>query len=111
MQRIDQCEEYKQKLQTDVVFLTFATDELNTALHLGGVDPGITNIFIASDDHGDNPHQIRKYSAVEYYTRAGYKKNKQGKLGARTGNPALLDIETDIVTFKTSDLRHRYRQA
>ena len=42
-----------------------------------GVDPGLTDIFFASDDHEiPNRHRIRKTSTAEYYQLAGFKKSR-----------------------------------
>ncbi|KAG2231321.1 hypothetical protein INT48_001257 [Thamnidium elegans] len=49
----------------------FTPEEINERFHLWGVNPGQINIFTASDGHNTNPHQLRKYSTAEYYTRTG----------------------------------------
>ncbi|KAI8061398.1 hypothetical protein BDF21DRAFT_429447, partial [Thamnidium elegans] len=54
----------------------FTPEEINKRFHLWGVDPGQISIFTASDGHDTDPHQLRKYSTAEYYTRTGFKKNK-----------------------------------
>ncbi|KAI8082116.1 hypothetical protein BDF21DRAFT_417154 [Thamnidium elegans] len=54
----------------------FTPEEINERFHLWGVEPGQINIFTASDGHDTDPHQLRKYSTAEYYTRTGFKKNK-----------------------------------
>ncbi|KAG2230908.1 hypothetical protein INT48_000020 [Thamnidium elegans] len=49
----------------------FTPEEINKRFHLWGVDPGQISIFTASDGHDTDPHQLRKYSTAEYYTRTG----------------------------------------
>ncbi|KAI8370700.1 uncharacterized protein BYT42DRAFT_99492 [Radiomyces spectabilis] len=58
----------------------FAQWELDF-VRLWGIDPGLSEIFVASDrstTHDDRPienslHEIRQFSTVECYTKAGYK--------------------------------------
>ncbi|KAG2235072.1 hypothetical protein INT48_002413 [Thamnidium elegans] len=57
----------------------FTPEEINERFLLWGVDPGQINIFTASDGHDTDPHQLRKYSTAEYYTRTGFKKKKKKK--------------------------------
>ena len=41
-----------------------------------GVDPGLTDIFVASDNHVvSNRHRVCKASTTEYYQLAGFKKH------------------------------------
>ncbi|KAG2231243.1 hypothetical protein INT48_006818, partial [Thamnidium elegans] len=54
----------------------FTPEEINEHFHLWGIDPGQVNIFTASDGYDTDPHQLRKYSIAEYYTRAESKKKK-----------------------------------
>ena len=46
--------------------------DLETAT-IWGVDPGQTDIFVASDGDSGNRHRIRKTSTAEYYHLAGFK--------------------------------------
>ncbi|ORY91372.1 hypothetical protein BCR43DRAFT_518717 [Syncephalastrum racemosum] len=68
-----------------------------------GVDPGVTEVFVASNDHNEAPHQIRKMSAAEFYSIAGYKKSSKKMLEAKQGG--IIQAETWLSQFryKTSD--------
>lgn len=75
----------------DLELSDFTAEELNTTFHLWGADPGVKNIYTASDDHGvEDSHQIRKYSTDEYYTRAGYKKTNREIAQIKQDNQELL---------------------
>ncbi|GAA5808661.1 hypothetical protein MFLAVUS_002054 [Mucor flavus] len=82
----------------------FTTEEINENFHLWSVDPGQVNIYTASDGHGTNPHQVRKYSTAEYYTRAGLKITNQHILNYKNANLQLLEAKRQIITFKTANL-------
>ena len=69
-----------------------------------GVDPGQINIFTASDGHGNGNHEVRRYSAAEYYTRAGFKKTNEKILNMRNSNEEYMQAERAITTHKTADL-------
>ncbi|GAA5807717.1 hypothetical protein MFLAVUS_001091 [Mucor flavus] len=61
----------------DLEISDFSLEEIGTRFHLWDVDSGQKNIFTASDGHGEEAHQLRKYSAAEYYTCAGLKPFEQ----------------------------------
>lgn len=82
----------------------FTQEELNENFCLWGVDPGQVNIFTASDGHGDDPHQVRKYSTAEYYTRAGFKQSNKVILESKNGDEQFLRAERDITTYKTANM-------
>ncbi|GAA5805581.1 hypothetical protein HPULCUR_011100 [Helicostylum pulchrum] len=82
----------------------FTPRELNENFCLWGADPGQTNIFTASDGHGDDSHQVRKYSTAEYYTRAGFKKSNKTILNLKNGDEQLSEAERNIATFKTANM-------
>ena len=39
---------------------------------LWGVDPGITDVFVAADSNGDDAHEVRRTSTREFYHLAGW---------------------------------------
>ena len=39
-----------------------------------GVDPRITDVFVATDGSGDAPHEIQKTSMCEFYHISGWNK-------------------------------------
>lgn len=87
----------------DLSLEDFTPEEISDRFHLWGVDPGQTNIFTASDGNLI-PHQARKYSACEYYTRAGYKKTNINILKFKKADDTFLAAESQISTFKTANL-------
>ncbi|GAA5799348.1 hypothetical protein HPULCUR_004762 [Helicostylum pulchrum] len=82
----------------------FTPRELNENFCLWGADPGQTNIFTASDGHGNDSHQVQKYSTAEYYTRAGFKKSNKTILNLKNGDEQLSEAERNIATFKTANM-------
>ncbi|KAG0190560.1 hypothetical protein DFQ28_001892 [Apophysomyces sp. BC1034] len=48
----------------------FDTEELEE-YRLWGIDPGITNTFVAADGCGSERHEYRAFSQSEFYTLAG----------------------------------------
>lgn len=95
------------KQESDLPDLTlddFTAEELNERFCLWGVDPGQINIFTASDGHGTDPHQVRRYSAAEYYTRAGFKRTNKVILNLKNNDEQFLQAERAITTFKTANM-------
>ncbi|KAI9251136.1 hypothetical protein EDC94DRAFT_651986 [Helicostylum pulchrum] len=88
----------------DLDFNDFTPRKLNENFCLWGADPGQTNIFTASDGHGNDSHQVRKYSTAEYYTRADFKKLNKTILNLKNGDEQLLEAERNITTFKTANM-------
>ncbi|KAI9363280.1 hypothetical protein BD770DRAFT_215562 [Pilaira anomala] len=80
----------------DLDLSDFTGEEINQRFHLWDVDPGLKTIFTASDGYGEDPHQVRKYSTDEYYTRAGFKKTSRKFLAERD---ILTDKTDNIETF------------
>ena len=87
----------------DLELTDFSTDKLINIFHLWGVDPGQVNIFTASDGHGNGNHEVRRYSAAEYYTRAGFKKTNEKILNMRNSNKEYMQAERAISTHKKAD--------
>ncbi|GAA5812210.1 hypothetical protein MFLAVUS_005660 [Mucor flavus] len=50
-------------------------------------------------------HQVRKYSAAEYYTRAGFKRTNQRIIDLKNEDEKILQAERQITTFKTANLQ------
>ncbi|KAI9250872.1 hypothetical protein EDC94DRAFT_697874, partial [Helicostylum pulchrum] len=71
----------------------FTPRELNENFCLWDADPDQTNIFTASNGHGNDSHQVRKYSTAEYYTRAGFKKSNKTILNLKNGDEQLSEAE------------------
>ncbi|KAG0165284.1 hypothetical protein DFQ30_008651 [Apophysomyces sp. BC1015] len=95
-------------------------------LNIWGADPGVSSIYVASNGsdndvyHGRpdaldedydrtrlltriyDEHEIRRFSTVEYYTKAGYKKTMQKINMAKT--TAIQTLENGIKTNRTTDL-------
>ena len=88
----------------DLELNDFTPDELQNRFRLWGVDPGQVNIFTASDGHGDGDHEVRRYSAAEYYIRAGFKKINEKILNMKNVNEVYMQAERAITTHKTADL-------
>lgn len=88
----------------DLALDDFTAEELNERFCLWGVDPGQINIFTASDGHGTDPHQVRRYSAAEYYTRAGFKRTNKVILNLKNNDEQFLQAERAITTFKTANM-------
>jgi hypothetical protein len=82
-------------------FDDFTEDELQDTFHLWGVDPGITEIFVAVDDHEDDAHQIRKMSTTEFHVQAGYEKTNQ-KIAKMKKACGIYDIEKSIPSPKSA---------
>jgi hypothetical protein len=87
----------------DLDTLDFTTEELGTKFRLWGAEHGMINIFTASDGHDNNPHEVRKHSAAEYYTRAGFKKFNKEILNYKNDDPHFLEVERGIPTLKTAN--------
>ncbi|GAA5811856.1 hypothetical protein MFLAVUS_005302 [Mucor flavus] len=77
----------------DLEISDFSLEEIGIRFHLWGVDPGQKNIFIAPDGHGEEAHQVRKYSAAEYYTRAGFKRTNQRIIDLKNEDGNFLQAE------------------
>ncbi|GAA5809482.1 hypothetical protein MFLAVUS_002890 [Mucor flavus] len=89
----------------DLEISDFSLEEIGTRFHLWGVDPGQKNIFTASDGHGEEVHQVWKYSAAEYYTRAGFKRTNQRIIDQKNEDGNFLQAERQITTYKTANLQ------
>ncbi|KAG2203935.1 hypothetical protein INT47_007518, partial [Mucor saturninus] len=81
----------------------FETWEMQDVLRLWGADPGVTDIFVASDGNGNDAHEIRSISTAEYYVKAGYKKNQVTTKSLKQ-EEGITTIETNIPTHRTSKL-------
>ncbi|KAI8393975.1 uncharacterized protein BYT42DRAFT_477292, partial [Radiomyces spectabilis] len=85
----------------------FTTDKLQGTFQLWGADPGMTEVFVASDGHDENPHQVRKFSTDEFYTVAGFKKTNSKVLNLKRRITILAqsvqEVESGLSGRKTSD--------
>jgi hypothetical protein len=91
---------------------------LNFAPHrttIWGVDPGVTDIFVAADPTGEGQHRIRRTSSKEYYHECGYNKasEKRRRWEVEEGE-AWKQLVTGMPTLKTTNLQQflnatRYR--
>lgn len=61
-----------------------------------GVDPGVTDLFVAADGSSDEPHRVRSISAREYYALCGYSRATQKR-------KEFLDHKDDAQTKKLID--------
>ncbi|KAI8096283.1 uncharacterized protein BX664DRAFT_245291, partial [Halteromyces radiatus] len=69
-----------------------------------GVDPGVTEVFVAVDNSDPSErHQVRKFSSAEYYVKAGYKKTNNTI--CETKQSQNIDrLESSIPSPKTSSM-------
>jgi hypothetical protein len=67
------------------------------------VDPGITDVFVASDGHQGN-HEIRRTSTKEYHHMCGFNLENQRILKWKKKHRLIIDIEQNMPSAKTSDL-------
>lgn len=90
----------------DLELSDFITEDLKN-FHLWAIDPGFNEIFVAVDGHNQEPHQVRKIAAREFYHLAGYDltntkickwkqkagidKLESGIPSAKTASPAVFD--------------------
>ncbi|KAI8065060.1 hypothetical protein BDF21DRAFT_427729 [Thamnidium elegans] len=88
----------------------FTPEEINERFHLWGVNPGQINIFTASDGHNTNPHQLRKYSTAEYYTRTGFKKTNLHILNYIGRQRADAEMVNIFVNGGKKYLRQEFKQ-
>ncbi|KAI8879357.1 hypothetical protein K501DRAFT_193786, partial [Backusella circina FSU 941] len=65
-----------------------------------GVDPGIREVFVASDGTAKEDHRVRRTSTMEYYQLAGFKKHVFACSKYGTLNPQKRMIITNLPTFK-----------
>ena len=68
---------------------------------LWGVDPGITNVFVATDGSGDDSHEIQKMLTKEFYHISGWIKATHQCQRLKKANPAIQAIEDGMSTSKT----------
>lgn len=88
----------------DLDLTDFTEDELNTKFKLWGADPGQKTIFTASDGHDNNPHQVRKYSTAEYYTRAGFTRTNKRLEQWKQQDELYLRAERNLLSSKTANI-------
>lgn len=85
----------------DLELEDFSSDGLVEDFHLWAADPGVTQPFVAVDGHGSQPHQVRQFSAKEYYHVAGYDLT-QAKLSVWKKNAKIGELETKIPSAATA---------
>lgn len=75
-----------------------------------GVDPGVTDLFVAADGSGTNPHRYRKTSTKEYYDLCNFNISKEKREQFRKqASPELIEVIDGIESLKTANmdtLRH-----
>src|SRR4051812_14668478 len=72
--------------------------------HLWGVDPGMTDVFVVTDGHGEESHEIRKMSTKEFYHIVGWNHAKMIQENWKRRNPAIQTIENSIPSSKTASV-------
>ncbi|KAG0162834.1 hypothetical protein DFQ29_003649, partial [Apophysomyces sp. BC1021] len=79
----------------------FGTEELNRDYQLCGVDPGITDIFVAAYGCGSESHEFRSFSNAEFYAKAGYNQTQEIIRRMKRDDERILRIERNLPTGKT----------
>ncbi len=71
---------------------------------LWGVDPGMTDMFVAADGHEDERHDVRKTSTREFYHMAGWNKAKRLEEKWKTENAGIQAILAGMPSAKTTSV-------
>ena len=87
------CANVPEKMMADID-LDLSRDQL------WGVDPGITNVFVAMDGSGNVPHKIQKMSMKEFYHISGWIKATYQRQWLKKVNLAIQAIEDDMPSSK-----------
>ena len=69
---------------------------------LWGVDPGITDIFVAVDGNDNAAHEVRRTSTREFYHMSGWNRATQQGSKWKKENPAIQAIENGMPSPKTA---------
>ncbi|KAG0182708.1 hypothetical protein DFQ29_002628 [Apophysomyces sp. BC1021] len=91
------------KREADDIQLTvedFDVQELEES-KLWGIDPGISNMFVAVDGCGAERHEDRSFSQNELYTLVDYRKT-QSKIQEWRKAEGIEHVEPNFTTAKTS---------
>ena len=72
---------------------------------LWGVDPGVTDVFVAVDGACDEPHRVRRIRTKEYYSICGYNKAAQKRQEFVAKDPEAKTLIDGIPSLKTADLQ------
>ena len=85
------------------IVLTMADIGLDMARdHLCGVDPRLTNAFVAADSSGNMLHKICKTSTREFYHISGWIKATHQCQRLKKVNPVIQAIEDGMPLSKTA---------
>ena len=72
---------------------------------LWGVDPGITDVFVAADGNGDESHEVRKTSTKEFYHISGWNKARElEEKWKKEASPELRAILDHMPSAKTTNI-------
>jgi Putative transposase DNA-binding domain len=80
-----------------------------------GVDPGVTDVFVAVDGHGEDQHRVRRTSSKEYYHICGFNKATEQRRRWRVADGQNWNqLIEQMPTVKTTNIGHfldaiRYR--
>ncbi|KAI8093793.1 uncharacterized protein BX664DRAFT_348977 [Halteromyces radiatus] len=92
-------EEHQQKKIFNYLVRTDGASRYDHTFTVCGVDPGIKDVFCATDGNGD----FRSFSSAEFYSRSGATmRMKQTRTKKQQSTPNIIDIETAIPTPKIS---------
>lgn len=75
-----------------------------------GVDPGLTDIFVAADGSTDEWHRIRSVSAKEYYDMCGFNKAAESRKKFGEHDPKTKKIVDSIPWAKIASLE-RFKES
>ena len=69
-----------------------------------GIDPGVTDLFVAADGSSTNSHRFRSTSTKEYYHLCGFNRAKELRQQFRQQtSQELLDIIDNLESLKTAN--------
>ena len=70
-----------------------------------GVDPGVTDLFVAADGSSTNAHRFRRTSTKEYYDLCGFNLATEKRMEfRRNAPPETIEIIDGIESLKTSNI-------
>jgi len=73
---------------------------------LWGVDPGVTDAFVAVDGSNDMTHEVRKTSTREFYHLAGWNRGTRQGQKWKKASPGIQVIENGMPSPKTINTAH-----
>ena len=69
-----------------------------------GVDPGLTDVFVAADGDNEDRHRFRKTSATEYYDLCGYNiATNRRRRWREAEQPQWRELLDNMPSLKTSN--------